>query len=83
MTDETKNLQEQPKAEGAQTEEPQGKKRKATVTVLIPEVPGEKSAPVQVFVNGKKTEIPRNKQVKVPAGVAEVLEHSDIKFIQG
>ncbi|MBQ6381931.1 MAG: hypothetical protein IJJ41_10105 [Clostridia bacterium] len=33
-------------------------------------------APVQVWLNGVRYSVPRGKDVEVPAGVAEIIEHS-------
>ena len=33
-------------------------------------------APVQVWLNGVRYSVPRGKEVEVPAGVAEIIEHS-------
>ena len=33
-------------------------------------------APVQVWLNGVRYSVPRGKEVEVPLGVAEIIEHS-------
>ncbi len=36
-------------------------------------------APVQVWLNGVRYSIPRGKEVEVPAGVAEIIDNSQIQ----
>lgn len=36
-------------------------------------------APMQVWLNGVRYSIPRGKEVEVPAGVAEIIEHAQIQ----
>ena len=36
-------------------------------------------APMQVWLNGVRYSIPRGKEVEVPVGVAQIIEHSQIQ----
>ena len=36
-------------------------------------------APMQVWLNGVRYSIPRGKEVEVPKGVAEIIEHAQIQ----
>ncbi len=86
MSEEMKNMTELQEApEESKTRAKKGKKEEekpATVTIIVPEVPGDGIKTIDVYINGKKHAIKRNVAVKVPVEVAEVLSHSDVKFAQ-
>ena len=46
------------------------------VELLIPKIPGTKAEDVLIFINGKCTQIPRGKRVKVDEAVAKEYERS-------
>lgn len=48
---------------------------KKTITVKLFKGKGYE-APVQVWLNGVRYSVPRGKEVEVPEGVAEIIEHS-------